>query len=52
MKNKNYSCTHGCKYSAVAMVNELGFTITFKHDTPIRQLTRSLFNECDSTELF
>ena len=49
MKNKNYSCTHGCKYSAVAMVNELGFTITFKHDTPIRQLTRSLFNECDSS---
>ena len=40
MKNKNYSCTHGCKYSAVAMVNELGFTITFKHDIPIGQLTK------------
>ena len=34
---------------AVAMVNELGFTITFKHDIPIQQLTRSLFNECDSS---
>ena len=40
MKNKKYSCTHGCKYSAVAMVNELGFTITFKHDIPIGQLTK------------
>ena len=27
-----FHCGIGTVYSAVAMVNELGFTITFKHD--------------------